>query len=67
MKIQLNGGEYYSDKKTLTVSSLVEHSGYNERQIAVSVNHKCVPKHSWENVTLQEGDSVRFLEISYGG
>ena len=66
MEITLNG-EKTSFDVPVTVAALVEKLGLDRRKIAVEVNLEIVPKSSYEEKKIAEGDNVEIVHFIAGG
>jgi sulfur carrier protein len=66
MRVTVNGRErcVFSD---LSVDDLVTSLAAARRGVAVAVNGTVVPRSSWTEVTLADGDTVEVLTAAQGG
>lgn len=59
------------DPRTLapgtTVASLVEAMGYGPRGVAVAVNAEVVPRSTWADAEIRDGDQIEILHAVQGG
>ena len=67
MKVQVNG-EDQELAGSLSVSAFLEEIGMDApRGVAIAVNDTVVPRSKWEEVRLQEGDTVEIIRATQGG
>ncbi len=66
MKIILNGEEVLLEGK-LNVASLIEKYSLDKRKIAVERNLEIVPRSSFEEVMVDEGDRIEIIHFIGGG
>jgi sulfur carrier protein len=68
MKLKINGENRQMDTGA-TVADLMRDLGFEQdaRGIAVAVNDAVVPRTSWNNKTLAEGDAVEIIRAVQGG
>ena len=67
MRVTVNGRELDESGDGLSVAALVERLTEARRGVAVAVNGTVVPRSSWTEVTLADGDSVEVLTAAQGG
>lgn len=66
MQITLNGNPgQHAD--AITVSQLLDETGYAGRRVAVEVNREIVPRSRHESHVLREGDHVEIVQAIGGG
>jgi sulfur carrier protein len=66
MRIHLNG-EAREVSEPLTISELLESTGYTQRRVAVEVNRDIVPKSRHSAHRLHDGDRVEIVQAIGGG
>lgn len=66
MKLTLNG-EIHSLPDDLTISGLIAHLGLPNKKIAVERNLEVVPKSTFGEVKLSEGDRLEIIHFIGGG
>jgi thiamine biosynthesis protein ThiS len=66
MKIILNGEEVKLEGK-ISVSSLIDKYSLDKRKIAVERNLEIVPRSSFEEVLINEGDRIEIIHFIGGG
>lgn len=67
MKVNLNSEDYTLDEGS-SLALLLEAAGLLEEiGIAIAVNKKVVPRESWNNEILNDGDEVLIIKASQGG
>ncbi len=66
VKITVNG-EIYSVKNETTLIEVVRDRGFDEKRIAVEINGEIVPKASYSETLLKEGDSLEVVSFVGGG
>lgn len=66
MKIILNGEEVKFEGG-MNVSSLIERYSLDKRKIAVERNLEIVPRSSFEEVEINEGDRIEIIHFIGGG
>jgi thiamine biosynthesis protein ThiS len=68
LKIHINGEERSFDSPTgLTLAALVEILGMKADRVAVELNHDIVPRNSWPETQLHEGDRLEVVHFVGGG
>jgi sulfur carrier protein len=67
MRLTVNGRELADGGDDLSVAGLVERLTEARRGVAVAVNGMVVPRSTWDDVALADGDSVEVLTASQGG
>lgn len=67
MRLTVNGRSSDGFVRDLSVRELVETITEARRGVAVAVNGEVVPRSTWENTALAEGDSVEVLTAAQGG
>ncbi len=66
MQITLNGEPQQLDKKQ-TIEMLLEHNGYNGKLVAVAVNGEFIPKTTYVETTINDGDKIEIVAPMQGG
>tara|TARA_B100000686_G_scaffold266941_1_gene281949 strand:+ start:1379 stop:1612 length:234 start_codon:yes stop_codon:yes gene_type:complete len=66
MHIILNGTEKNFPNQ-ITVATLIQELGLDERKIAVELNREIVPKTEFSSVSLCEGDKIEIVHFIGGG
>ena len=64
--IQIDGREY-TFASALTVGELLPAIGTDDKGKAVAVNNRVVPRTSWGEHRLSDGDNVTIITAAYGG
>lgn len=65
MNIRLNGKT--TSTQAATINALVVELGLNTRQVAIERNREIVPRSTYENVMLCEGDAIEVVAFVGGG
>lgn len=63
--VQINGQAYEAANKT--VEKLIQELGYDLRTIAVEINEEIVPKATYSNVKVSDGDVIEVVSFVGGG
>ncbi|CNI71235.1 sulfur transfer protein involved in thiamine biosynthesis [Yersinia massiliensis] len=66
MKISLND-ELIELDNSLTVIGLLTQLGYNQPGSALAINQTIIPRDSWDNHLLQDGDDILLFQAIAGG
>jgi len=66
MNLVVNG-EKLEFKELSTAFNLVDKLGYRDQRIALEVNEKIIPKSSYKEYRLSEGDKVEIIKAVGGG
>lgn len=66
MQIVLNGNQH-SLPSEMTLAALIESMGIDRRLIAIAHNGDVVPRATYEEVTVHEGDAVEIVRMVGGG
>lgn len=66
MKLTLNG-EIHTLPDDLTISGLIAHLGLPNKKIAVERNLEVVPKSTFSEVKLSDGDKLEIIHFIGGG
>ena len=66
MKLQING-EPREFSAGLTLAGLVENLGMKADRVAVELNLEIVPRASWEQTQLKDGDKLEIVHFVGGG
>lgn len=67
LQIKLNGTDVSVPSDCNKIDYLVKSFKYQEKNIAVAVNNTVIRRNRWGEFTIKDGDSIRFLQITYGG
>jgi sulfur carrier protein len=67
MRLTVNGRDVQEDGTELSVAALVERLAEARRGVAVAVNGTVVPRSTWAQVPLADGDRVEVLTAAQGG
>jgi thiamine biosynthesis protein ThiS len=66
MQIVLNGNEHTLPSE-MTLAQLVETLGIDRRMIALAHNGEVIPRDTYDQVTVHDGDSVEVVRMVGGG
>ena len=66
MTLQING-ERREFPDGLTLAALVQHLGMKADRVAVELNLEIVPRASWEQTQLKDGDKLEVVHFVGGG
>ena len=66
MKFNLNG-EVVQSEKLVTVTSLIEQYKLDARKIAVERNMEIVPRSSFDETEISDGDNIEIIHFIGGG
>jgi thiamine biosynthesis protein ThiS len=66
MQIVLNGNETTLPSE-MTLAELVEHLGVDRRLVALAHNGEVIPRDTYEQVTVRNGDAVEIVRMVGGG
>lgn len=61
-----NGEEYYITQ-TISLKELIEYFAYQSRLFVVEYNNFICNKKNWEEIKIQENDSIEIITIVGGG
>lgn len=67
MRLTVNGRELVENGDGLSVAALVEKLTEVQRGVAVAVNGTVVPRSTWAQARLADGDAVEVLTAAQGG
>lgn len=69
MKLQINGEErdFTGASAPSTLAALIETLGMKSDRVAVELNRDIVPRASWAEITLNEGDKLEIVHFVGGG
>jgi sulfur carrier protein len=67
MRLTVNGRELVEAGDGLSVAALVERLTEVRRGVAVAVNGTVVPRSTWDQARLADGDAVEVLTAAQGG
>ena len=66
MQIVLNGNEHTLPSE-MTLAQLIESLGVDRRLVALAHNGEVVPRGTYEEVTVHDGDQVEIVRMVGGG
>lgn len=66
MQVSVNG-ENYDLPEAITVAELIERVGLGDQRIALEVNREIVPRGTYSETKLAEGDRVEIVRAIGGG
>lgn len=66
MRISLND-EGIELENALTVKALLVQLGYHQPGCALAINQTIIPRDSWDNRLLQDGDDILLFQAIAGG
>jgi thiamine biosynthesis protein ThiS len=64
--LKINGKEEILGKE-MTLTGLIEDKGLNGRNIVIERNLEIVPRETWGEVDVKEGDSIEIISFTGGG
>ncbi len=67
MNLVINGKDYHDLPVPLTVAGLIAHLGLPEKKIAIERNREIVPKSTFGEAELNEGDQLEIIHFIGGG
>jgi thiamine biosynthesis protein ThiS len=67
MKILLNNREEEFDRKSLTVSEMLDLKKFTFRMRIIKINGMLITKDEYNSAVIHEGDSVQMLYLMSGG
>lgn len=67
MNLVINGEDYFDLPEPLTVAGLIAHLGLPDKKIAIERNLEVVPKSTFGDVALGEGDRLEIIHFIGGG
>ncbi len=67
MNVVINGEDHVGLPTPLSVLGLIQHLGLPEKKIAIERNREIVPKSSFANAMLSEGDRLEIIHFIGGG
>lgn len=67
MFLVINGVDYADLPDPLTVSGLIAHLGLPEKKIAIERNREIIPKSTFGEAALLEGDTLEIIHFIGGG
>jgi sulfur carrier protein len=67
MRLTVNGRDVVESGAGLSVAALVERLVEARRGVAVAVNGTVVPRSTWAEARLADGDTVEVLSAAQGG
>jgi len=63
----INGEDHHDLPQPLTVAGLIAHLGLPEKKIAIERNREIVPKSTFGEAALSEGDRLEIIHFIGGG
>lgn len=66
MKLTVNGQELQINAP-LSVRELLDQMGYQNRFVAVAINHDCIPRSRFEEAMVKADDRIEILAPMAGG
>lgn len=66
MELVVNG-QHMTIEEPMTVSELLDHMGYQNRFVAVAINHTCIPRSNFDKQQVQNHDRIEVLAPMAGG
>ncbi|HAO93135.1 MAG: thiamine biosynthesis protein ThiS [Deltaproteobacteria bacterium GWC2_56_8] len=66
MRVRVNGEEREAQNGS-TLKALLDGLNIRPESIAVEVNREIVPKRTWENAVLKDGDVIEIVRMTGGG
>ena len=67
MNLVINGEDHNELPEPLTVAGLIAHLGLPEKKIAIERNREIVPKSTFAEAALSEGDQLEIIHFIGGG
>ncbi|MGB0906724.1 MAG: sulfur carrier protein ThiS [Maricaulaceae bacterium] len=67
MTLTINGEDYYDLPVGMTVAQLLAHLELPEKKIAVECNREIVPKSTFKETSLNDGDRLEIIHFIGGG
>ena len=67
MNLVINGKDYFDMPDGMTVSALLEHLQLPPKKVAVERNLEIVPKSTFQNTELSDGDRLEIIHFIGGG
>ncbi len=67
MNLVINGEDYFDLPDGLTVAGLIKHLDLPGKKIAIERNREVVPKSTFDEVTLEDGDRLEIIHFIGGG
>lgn len=67
MNLVINGEDYQDLPTPLTVAGLIVHLGLPEKKIAIERNREIVPKSTFGEAELSDGDKLEIIHFIGGG
>ena len=67
MNLIINGEDHHDLPQPLTVAELIAHLGLPEKKIAIERNREIVPKSTFGQAALSEGDRLEIIHFIGGG
>lgn len=67
MNLVINGDDYFDLPPSLSVAGLIAHLGLPEKKIAIERNREIVPKSTFKEAMLFDGDRLEIIHFIGGG
>ncbi|MBC6402525.1 MAG: sulfur carrier protein ThiS [Hyphomonadaceae bacterium] len=67
LKLIINGKEHFDLPDSLTVAGLIAHLGLPDKKIAIERNREVVPKSTFDDLGLSDGDRLEIIHFIGGG
>ena len=67
MRLQVNGEAREFEATTMSAEALLEALGLGRRRVAVEVNRRIVPRATYAEYALEDGDEVEIVHFVGGG
>lgn len=67
MFLVINGEDYHDLPDSLTVAGLIAHLKLPEKKIAIERNREIVPKSTFSQAALSDGDKLEIIHFIGGG
>lgn len=67
MYLVINGDDYYDLPDGLSVASLIAHLELPKKKIAIECNREIVPKSTYNDTVLSDGDRLEIIHFIGGG
>ena len=67
MNLVINGKDYFDMPLGMTVAALLEHLQLPQKKVAVERNLEIVPKSTFEDTELSDGDRLEIIHFIGGG
>ena len=67
MRLQVNGEVQEFEDRTMSAEALLDRLGLADRRVAVEVNRRIVPRTTYPEHSLEDGDVVEIVHFVGGG